>query len=73
MSYELNGGKNSSKNPTVYTMKTKTIKLAKPTRKGYKFKGLYSDSKFKNRVKTIESGSTGNVKLYAKWEKNKNK
>lgn len=54
-------------------MKTKTIELAKPTRKGYKFKGWYSDSKFKNRVKTIESGSTGNVKPYAKWEKNKNK
>ena len=73
ISYELNGGKNSSKNPTVYTMKTKTIKLAKPTRKGYKFMGWYSDSACKNRVTTIESGSTGNVKLYAKWEKNKNK
>ena len=71
--YELNGGKNSSKNPTVYTMKTKTIKLTKPTRKGYKFMGWYSDSACKNRVTTIESGSTGNVKLYAKWEKNKNK
>ena len=73
ISYELNGGKNSSKNPTVYTMKTKTIKLTKPTRKGYKFMGWYSDSACKNRVTTIESGSTGNVKLYAKWEKNKNK
>lgn len=73
ISYELNGGKNSSKNPTVYTMKTKTIKLANPTRKGYKFMGWYSDSACKNRVTTIESGSTGNVKLYAKWEKNKNK
>ncbi|MGN0140604.1 MAG: leucine-rich repeat protein [Roseburia sp.] len=69
ITYELNGGKNSSKNPATYTMKTKTIKLANPTRKGYTFKGWYSDSKFKNRVKTIESGSTGNVKLYAKWQK----
>ncbi len=69
ITYQLNDGKNSSKNPTVYTVKTKTIKFADPTRKGYKFKGWYSDSKFKNRVKTIESGSTGNVTLYAKWEK----
>ena len=67
--YELKGGKNSSKNPATYTMKTKTIKLENPTRKGYKFKGWYSDSKYKKQVKSIAKGSTGNKTLYAKWEK----
>ena len=69
ITYALNGGRNDSKNPVTYTVKTKTIKLSDPVRDGYQFQGWYSDSKFKNRVKTIKSGSTGNVKVYAKWKK----
>lgn len=69
ITYNLNGGKNSSKNPKSYTVTTKTINLKNPTRKGYVFKGWYTDSKYKNKVTQIKIGSTGDVKLYAKWKK----
>ena len=70
ITYNLNGGKNSSSNPATYTMTTATINLKNPTKTGYTFKGWYSDSKFKNKVTSIKKGSTGNKTLYAKWEAN---
>lgn len=71
ITYKLNGGTNKSSNPKKYNVTTKTIILKEPTRKGYIFKGWYKDSKFKKRVKQIKKGSTGNITLYAKWEKKK--
>lgn len=69
ITYVLKGGKNSSKNPKSYNAATSTITLKSPTRKGYTFKGWYSDKKCTKRVKTIKKGSTGNKTLYAKWSK----
>lgn len=71
ITYKLNGGTNNKKNPTSYKKNTKTINLKNPTKKGYTFKGWYSDKNFKNKVTTIKKGSTGNKTLYAKWEANK--
>lgn len=70
ITYKLNKGKNNKNNPSSYTKKTATIKLKNATRKGYTFKGWYSDKKYKNKVKQIKKGSTGNVTLYAKWTAN---
>lgn len=67
ITYKLNGGKNSSKNPSSYKMTSNTITLANPTRKGCTFVGWYSDSKYTKKVTKISSGSTGNKTLYAKW------
>ena len=36
-------------------------------KKGYTFKGWYSDPKFKKKVTKIAAGSTGSRKLYARW------
>lgn len=69
ITYNLNKGKNSKSNPASYKITSKTITLKKPTRKGYIFKGWYSDSKFKIKVTKITAGSIGNQKLYAKWAK----
>lgn len=69
ITYQLNGGKNSSKNPKTYTITAKTIKLKNPTRKGYKFVGWYSNKKCTKKVTQITKGSTGNMTLYAKWKK----
>ena len=69
ITYNLNSGKNNSSNPSYYTMTTKTIKLKKPTRKGYQFVGWYSDKKCTKKVTQIKKGSTGNKTLYAKWKK----
>lgn len=71
ITYKLDGGKNSSKNPTSYTITTSTIKLQNPTKTNYTFGGWYSDSKFKNKVSEIKKGSTGTKTFYAKWIKNK--
>ncbi|MBQ6845145.1 MAG: InlB B-repeat-containing protein [Agathobacter sp.] len=65
------GGKNNSKNPSYYYFTSSEIKLKNPTRKGYTFKGWYSDSKYKNKVTKIKKGSTGNKTFYAKWKANK--
>lgn len=65
-------GTNAKANPATYTKSSKTIKLRDPVRAGYyRFAGWYSDKKFKNRVKAISQGSTGDVTLYAKWVKSK--
>ena len=69
ITYNLNKGKNNKNNPTSYNITTKTIKLKNPTRKGYTFKGWYSDKKCTKKVTQIKKGSTGNVTLYAKWKK----
>lgn len=67
--YNLRGGKNSKKNPSYYYSNSKNIKLKKPTRKGYKFKGWYADKKYKKKVTSIKKGSFGKKTLYAKWKK----
>ena len=69
ITYVLKGGKNNNKNKESYTVTTSTITLKNPIRKGYTFKGWYSDKKCTKRVKTIKKGSTGNKTLYAKWLK----
>lgn len=69
ITYKLNKGKNSKKNPASYRADKPAAVLISPTRKGYAFKGWYKDSKYKKRVTRIEKGSYGNLTLYAKWEK----
>lgn len=65
--YRLGKGKNSRSNPAGYTVTSRTIVLKNPVRKGYTFKGGYSDPKFKKKVTKIAAGSTGSRKLYARW------
>lgn len=69
ITYKLNGGKNNKKNLKTYTITSKMIKLAAPTRKGYVFKGWYRDKKCTRKVTSIKKGSTGKITLYAKWKK----
>ena len=46
ISYVLNGGDNSSRNPAYYTVYDEIV-FSRPTREGYEFEGWYSDSGFK--------------------------
>lgn len=71
ITYQLNGGKNNSKNPSYYYVTTSTITLKKPTKSGYTFAGWYSDKKCTKKVTKITKGSTGGITLYAKWKKKK--
>ena len=65
--YSLGKGANSRSNPVGYTVASRTIVLKNPVRKGYTFKGGYSDPKYKKKVTKIAAGSTGSRKLYARW------
>ncbi len=69
--YELNEGTNASSNPKVYEKSTGVASFANPTKSGYTFDGWYLNSDFTgNRVTSIAAGTTGDVKLYAKWRAN---
>lgn len=65
--YRLRGGSNNPKNPESYS--DKDVKLKKPARKGYIFKGWYTDKKCANRIKKISADGQKNVTVYAKWKK----
>ena len=67
ITYVLNGGTNPSDAVTSYKANEEK-ELPQPSRTGYTFKGWYKESSFVNRVERIESGMTGNLTLYAKWE-----
>lgn len=67
ITYKLNKGKNHENNPSAYYKQK--VSLNSPTRKGYVFKGWYTDSKFKTKISSIKKNSTKNYTLYAKWEK----
>lgn len=74
ITYNLNGGKNSSKNPSTYTTKD-TITFAKPTRSGYSFEGWYTSSNCNagSKIEKVYSGTAGDLTLYAKWKSTKTK
>ncbi|KMQ52126.1 cell wall/surface repeat protein [Chitinispirillum alkaliphilum] len=70
ISYELYGGNNDSLNPLSYTIESETINLSNPSRTGYSFQGWFLEDVFENEVTEIVSGSSGEVKVYAKWDIN---
>lgn len=67
ITYKLNKGKNNKANQSSYYKQK--VKLKNPTRKGYIFKGWYTDKKLKKKITTIKSTAKKNYTLYAKWEK----
>lgn len=69
ITYELNGGTNNAANPAKYTLADEVVFKA-PIRTGYSFKGWYSDSGFTKAFAEIPEMTTGDLTLYAKWEKN---
>lgn len=67
ITYKLNKGTNHKSNPSTYYQQKITLK--NPTRKGYIFKGWYTDSKFKKKITSIAKTSKKDITLYAKWSK----
>ena len=65
--YVLYSGQNAASNPSAYTVESNTIVLASATRSGYIFDGWYKESSYINPVTVIETGSIGDITLYAKW------
>ena len=73
--YNLNGGTNSTANPSGYNSEGGVIVLAEPSKTGNTFGGWYKSSSFTSdsRITQINTGDTGNLVLYAKWIKNQYK
>lgn len=69
ISYVLNGGTNSDKNPANY-IKGESIKLSAPVRTGYSFGGWFFDSKFTKAVNSVDTRKGGQLTFYAKWTAN---
>ena len=69
VTYVLNGGINSDKNPTSFDVGDDGT-LYEPTRQGYTFEGWYSDADYTTSVTKIDTSIEGDVALYAKWELN---
>lgn len=72
ITYNAQRGKLPEKmaNPQEYTVETPTFGLYIPQRRGYVFCGWYTEKEpYINKIERIERGSTGNITLYAKWEK----
>ena len=64
VSYNLNGGTNSSSNPSSYTIED-TISFAAPSKTGYAFLGWFDNNG--NQVTSIAFGTTGALALTAHW------
>ncbi|MEL7570406.1 MAG: InlB B-repeat-containing protein [Eubacteriaceae bacterium] len=70
ISYVLNGGINNATNPTIYNIESSTITLLDPSYYGYTFIGWYDNEELTGTaVTSIPTGSTGDKKFWAKWEK----
>ena len=66
ITYDLDGGTNGD-NPISYIEGTEII-LKDAKKNGYTFLGWYLDSDYTVKVTKIDATSTGNIKLYAKFE-----
>lgn len=67
ITYKLGKGKNNDQNPEYYYNQKVNLKAA--SKKGYAFKGWYTDSKYTKKITTIAKNSKRNITVYAKWEK----
>lgn len=69
ITYNTNGGSLSDDVITSYT-EGETLTFATPSRKGYKFVGWFDNQSLSGEViEKITSETTGNIVLYASWEK----
>ena len=73
ITYVLNGGDNNSENVDSYSeqqLESDAIELKKPYKCGYRFDGWFDNDKFTgSKITQIAKGTTGDLKLYAKWSK----
>lgn len=69
ISYELEGGTNSSNNKTKVEYGT-TLTLYNPTKIGYTFVGWHLNSLSGEIITSISSSNTENITLYAEWKIN---
>ncbi|KMQ49721.1 putative cell wall-binding domain [Chitinispirillum alkaliphilum] len=67
ITYIVNGGENHPDNLETYTIETDTILLLPPSKTDYTFEGWYRDNNFTEKLTHIDSGSVGDISVYAKF------
>lgn len=67
INYVLNGGVNSDKNVTEYTVKTIPTSFAAATKGGYEFAGWFTDAELTTPFVRINPNELGDVTVYASW------
>ena len=72
ITYELNGGQNDSRNPDTYTVNDNVVFKDATNKIGHDFIGWYEDEGFTRPITELPVGTTGNKKLYAKWQPKSN-
>ena len=66
ITYEVDGGTHS--NPSTYVEGT-LLPLTDASKDGYTFDGWYTDSEFNNKVTEISVDTTGDITIYAKFNR----
>ena len=66
ITYDLRGGSNHEGNPSTYTIED-IVTFKNPTKKDFTFDGWYLDLAFQKPQAEIALGSTGSIKVIAKW------
>jgi len=73
ITYNLDGGINHIDNISSYDIEDDTFSILNPTKEGYTFDAWYTNNEYTVLADTtIESGSFGDIELYAKWTANIN-
>jgi uncharacterized repeat protein (TIGR02543 family) len=67
ITYENMNGASNADNPSNYNVGSDEIVFAAPTKVGSVFEGWFYDAEFTNPATQIETGSTGDKTIYAKW------
>lgn len=67
ITYENMNGASNADNPSNYNVGSDDIVFAAPTKVGSVFEGWFYDAEFTNPATQIETGSTGDKTIYAKW------
>jgi uncharacterized repeat protein (TIGR02543 family) len=65
--YELDGGTNSSLNPTSYNIESEDTILNQPIKNGYSFAGWFLNIEYSEQITMISQGTIGDIRVYAKW------
>jgi uncharacterized repeat protein (TIGR02543 family) len=65
--YVLNGGNNHPKNPDDYTIESDSVLFENPDKDGFFFDGWYTTSNYTEKIRSIPTGHSGDITVYAKW------
>ena len=69
VAYALNGGVNHEDNKSIIYKSDFPVTLGVPTKAGYNFAGWYVDKKFRHKITELNSTTTSEIILFAKWTK----